>query len=93
VFFFLGGEGCRNGMEFFKNKLAFKITFKLLLSGKSEMKNHHISDYFYKKLPSAIPVQPWTGPEGSRRFRLPDLSALRIGRIYSPINIPGTHSS
>jgi hypothetical protein len=50
----------------------------------------------------AIPVQPWTGPEGSRRLRLPDfqesrhmkvlrLSALRTGRLYPPGNIPGTH--
>ena len=41
----------------------------------------------------AIPLQAWTGPEGSRRFRLPDfknnwhmkvvrLSALRTGRLY-----------
>jgi hypothetical protein len=41
----------------------------------------------------AIPLQAWTGPEGSRRFRLPDfktvgkwrwlrLSALSTGRLY-----------
>ena len=39
----------------------------------------------------AIPLQAWTGPEGSRRLRLPDfnrhmkvvrLSALRNGRFY-----------
>jgi hypothetical protein len=38
-----------------------------------------------------IPVQAWTGPEGSRRFRLPEflnnrhrrLSVLRTGRLYS----------
>jgi hypothetical protein len=34
----------------------------------------------------AIPFQVWTGPEGSRRLRLPDsktkLSALRTGRLY-----------
>jgi hypothetical protein len=50
----------------------------------------------------AIPLQPWTGPEGSRRLRLPDfktienmnvvrLSALRTGRLYPPSIIPGTH--
>ena len=50
----------------------------------------------------AIPLQAWTGPEGSRRFRLPDfktiatlkvvrLSALRTGHLYTPGNIPGTH--
>ena len=48
-----------------------------------------------------IPVQAWTGPEGTRRLRFPDfqdsrhmkvvrLSALRTGRLYSR-NIPGTH--
>jgi hypothetical protein len=39
----------------------------------------------------AIPLQAWTGPEGSRRFRLPDsrqqsvirLLALRTGRLYA----------
>ena len=40
----------------------------------------------------AIPLQAWTGPGGSRKFRLPDfvttaqddgrLSALRTGRLY-----------
>ena len=38
----------------------------------------------------AIPLQAWTGPEGSRRLRLPDfkaigtwrLPALRTGRLY-----------
>jgi len=41
----------------------------------------------YAKLPSAIAVQPWTGPEGSRKLRLPDLSALRTDRIYPPTEI------
>ena len=40
----------------------------------------------------AVPLQSWTGPEGSRKLRLPDfvtraqdggrLSALRTGRLY-----------
>jgi len=48
----------------------------------------------------AIPLQALTGPEGSRRLRLPyfktigtwmvGLSALRNGRLYPPGNIPGT---
>ena len=39
-----------------------------------------------------VPLQGWTGPEGSRKLRLPDfvttaqdgarLSALRTGRLY-----------
>jgi hypothetical protein len=46
----------------------------------------------------AIPLQAWTGPEGSRRLRFPDwktiavrMSALGIGRLYPPRYIPGTH--
>jgi hypothetical protein len=52
----------------------------------------------------AIPLQTWTGPEGSRRLsveapRLQDnqymkvvrLSALCTGRLYPAGNIPGTH--
>jgi len=41
----------------------------------------------------AVPLQVWTGPEGSRKLRLPDfvttaqdggrLSALRTGRLYA----------
>jgi len=46
----------------------------------------------------AVPLQAWSGPEGSRKLRFPDLvttaqddgrlSALRTGR---PGNAPGTH--
>jgi hypothetical protein len=51
---------------------------------------------------NAIPLQAWTGPEGSRRLRLTRfqdsrnmkverLSALRTGHLYPPGNISGTH--
>ena len=49
----------------------------------------------------AIPVQTWTGPEGSRRFRLSDFKTIgtRNGKVVNlthrpplpPGNIPGTH--
>jgi len=45
----------------------------------------------------AIPLQAWTGPEGSRRLRLPDfkkvvwLSAIRTGLVYLLGYIPGIH--
>jgi len=43
-----------------------------------------------------IPLKAWTGPEGSRRLRLPDEG----GKVVSPThraplppgNVPGTHS-
>jgi len=46
----------------------------------------------YVKKGKAVPIQAWTGPEGSRKLRFPDfvttaqdggrLSALRTGRLY-----------
>jgi len=48
---------------------------------------------FEVKLSKAVPLQAWTGPEGSRKLRFPDfvttaqdcgrLSALRTGRLYT----------
>ena len=56
-----------------------------------------------RTLSNSIPLQASTGPELSRRLRLPRypdnqnmkvvrLSVLRTGRLYPPRNIPGTHS-
>jgi len=49
----------------------------------------------------AIPLQAWTGPEGSRGMRLPDFKTMAHdgGKVVSPThrppllprNIPGTH--
>ena len=49
----------------------------------------------------AVPLQAWSGPEGSMKLRFPDymttaqdsgrLSALRTGRSLPPGNAPGTH--
>jgi hypothetical protein len=41
----------------------------------------------------AIPVEAWTGPEGSMRLRHIKvvMSDLRTGRLYPTGNIPGTH--
>ena len=62
-----------------------------------------IGNYIYIYIGKAIPIQAWTGPEISRRLRLPEfqnilhmkvvrLSAVRTGRLYprkyTPIYIP-----
>ena len=57
----------------------------------------YIYIYKVKGKGKAVPLQAWTGPEGSRKLRFPDfvataqdggrLSALRTGRLY-PQEIP-----
>jgi hypothetical protein len=49
----------------------------------------------------AVPLQAWTGPEGSRKLRFPDFvtEAQDGGKVVSlthrpplpPVNAPGTH--
>jgi len=59
---------------------------------------YDISVSIYKKC-KAIPLQAWTGPEGSRSLRLPDFKTIwepQGGRCVGlttlpPENIPGTH--
>ena len=57
------------------------------------MKNYREKPNLVKVETKAIPLQAWTGPEGSRRLRLPDfednrqmkmvrLLLLRTGRLY-----------
>ena len=52
---------------------------------------------FWTKQSKAIPLQAWTGPEGSRRLRLPDFKTVgkvvspSTGRLYPPGSIPGIH--
>jgi len=62
------------------------------------MGNREFSNVFEGDIPSlfgkgkAVPLQAWSGPEGSRKLRFPDfmttaqdggrLSALRTGRLY-----------
>jgi hypothetical protein len=38
----------------------------------------------------AIPLQAWAGPEGSRRFRLPDFKTIdtKCGKVVSPTYRP-----
>jgi hypothetical protein len=39
---------------------------------------NHFEDAFkkYRLMSKAIPLQAWTGPEGSRRKRLPDFKTI-----------------
>jgi hypothetical protein len=45
----------------------------------------------------AFPLQAWTGPEGSRKLRLPDFKTIGteggkvVSHTHRPGNIPGTH--
>ena len=43
-----------------------------------------------KDIGKAIPLQAWTGPEGSRSLRLPDFkkSVHGCGKVVSPIHRP-----
>jgi len=55
--------------------------------------------FIYNYKGKAIPLQAWTGPEGSRNLRLPDFKTHEGGKVVSPThrpplppgNIPGTH--
>jgi len=60
----------------------------------------HMSVHFYVK-GKAVPLQAWSGPEGSGKLRSPDFvtTAQDGGKVVSPMNrpplppanIPGTH--
>ena len=57
--------------------------------------------YLYKSEGKAVPLQAWSGPEGSRKLRVPDFmtTAQEGGKVVShthrppllPGNAPGTH--
>jgi len=44
--------------------------------GKDEPCNGCYVTYIYIHKGKAIPLQAWTGPEGSRRLKLPDLKTI-----------------
>ena len=77
-------------ISYFINVARYKKEFKIHLRVKGKGKG------------KAIPLQAWTGPEGSRRLRLPDfmtIGAYESGKAVSlthrpplrPGNIPATH--
>jgi hypothetical protein len=62
---------------------------------------HSEVDSQYNVKAKAVPLQAWSGPEGSRRLRFPDFmtTAQGGGKVVSlthrpplpPVNTPGTH--
>ena len=67
------------------------ITYASRVSSKL-LRTAHSNTHFCHLQGKSVPLQAWTGPEGSRKLRLPDfvttaqdgdtLSALRTGRLY-----------
>jgi hypothetical protein len=64
------------------------------------IKGCHVED-IYIYICKAVPLQAWSGPEGSRKLRFPDFmtKAQNGGKVFSlthrpplpPGNTPGTH--
>jgi hypothetical protein len=51
------------------------------INGKYHSRKPKSSAYFHGKgKGNAIPLQAWTGPEGSKRLRLPDFKTIGFGR-------------
>ena len=82
-------------------------TWSLLATGNYRPACHYVASKDVKTLPAkaskgkAVPLQAWSGPEGSRKLRFPDFmtKAPDGGKVVSlthrpplpPGNIPGTH--
>ena len=64
-------------------------------------KKQPVTDIYGNKKVKAVPLQAWSGPEGSRKLRFPDFmtTAQDGGKVVSlkhrpplpPGNAPGTH--
>ena len=50
----------------------------------------HSIGYKVEKKGKAVPLQAWTGPEGSKRLRLPDFKTVghKGGEVVSPMHRP-----
>jgi hypothetical protein len=58
-----------------------------------QIKTNTVQDMKQKQ---AVPLQAWSGPEGSRKLRLPDYMTTaqdggKVVSLYPPGNNPGTH--
>jgi hypothetical protein len=68
---------------------------------KGDKYNNNNNKYEYSKEGKAVPLQAWSGPEGSKKLRFPDFmtTAQDGGKVVSlthrpplpPGNTPGTH--
>ena len=77
-------------------KTAYKSS-----NGKSQARKHFEGPEVSEVKGKAVPLQAWTGPEGSRKLRFPDFvtTAQDGGKVVSlthrpllpPGNTPGTH--
>jgi hypothetical protein len=88
-----------NGASDSIRNLAFKRIYILQVNGKHHDCNSFTSTTIKKS--KAVPLQAWSGPEGSRKLRFPDfiITAQDGGKVVSlthrpplpPGNTSGTH--
>jgi hypothetical protein len=83
--------------------LSFSFGSRRIFHGiKIQVHGYYILDYYrVKGKDKAVPLQAWSGPEGSRKLRFPDFmtTAQDGGKVVSlvqrpplpPGNTPGTH--
>jgi len=88
--------------QFHALKMKVTVFFQTVgWSGQSPSKLRHIHQTTRRHDPEAVPLQAWSGPEGSRKSRFPDFvtTAQDDGKVVSlrhrpplpPGNAPGTH--
>ena len=95
----------KRGIEFLNaislNLMSQVIQTAILNNVKMHGVSHGAQDIVLKGKGKAIPLQAWSGPEGSRKLRFPDFvtTAQDGGKVVSlthrpplpPGNAPGTH--
>jgi len=91
---------CGKGHTLDKNCQTL-FTNKLLIFGEESCAMCHVPRNTFRCKGKALPLQAWTGPEGSRKLRFPDFvtTAQDGGKVVSlthrpplpPGNTPGTY--
>ena len=77
----------RSVIQFIPSYVKMWQMAKKLKLWKTRTDVHHVTDhscinFLCKVKGKAIPLQAWTGPEGSRDLRLPDFKTIGTGRFY-----------